>query len=125
MSDLARQLTGFGDALGDQGFTIATPDWGVSAAAAQRPSVRHTSAPFEVRCSGVTDPGVAGKQNQDDFFLWESLDGRCMMWVCAKGGVRGGRRTCASAGRGVLAGCWSLTKPPHLTPTPSPQRCGV
>jgi serine/threonine protein phosphatase PrpC len=27
----------------------------------------------------VTDPGVEGKQNQDDFFLWQSPDGQTLI----------------------------------------------
>jgi len=30
-------------------------------------------------CAGVTDAGVAGKQNQDDFFIWESEDRQTIM----------------------------------------------
>lgn len=29
--------------------------------------------------AGITDPGVAGRQNQDDFFLWESPDGKTVI----------------------------------------------
>lgn len=74
---LTRQLTGFGDALGDQGASVTSPF------AHRHDHAQHGRAtdalPFEVRCGGVSDPGVAGKQNQDDFFLWESEDRRCMM----------------------------------------------
>ncbi len=31
---------------------------------------------FEVRLGGLTDPGVPGKNNQDDFFVWDSGDGQ-------------------------------------------------
>jgi hypothetical protein len=35
-----------------------------------------TADVFEVRLGGLTDPGVPGKNNQDDFFVWDSGDGQ-------------------------------------------------
>lgn len=29
---------------------------------------------YKIYAAAITDPGVAGKQNQDDLFLWESPD---------------------------------------------------
>ena len=85
-SQLTRQLTGFGDALGDRGQSISSPNWTKGVQACVRPTIPSSfeiddgiNRLFEVRCAGVTDPGVAGKQNQDDFFLWESEDQRCLM----------------------------------------------
>jgi len=75
-ASLTRQLTGFGDALGDQGATVATPLFRAAQSNALFPS---DALPFEVRVGGVTDAGVAGKQNQDDFFLWQSSDARVVM----------------------------------------------
>ena len=76
---LTRQLTGFGDALGDQGASISSPAWTSKGEVAGKPLFPSDAMPYEVRVGGVTDPGVAGKQNQDDFFLWESPDQRCIM----------------------------------------------
>lgn len=83
---LTRQLTGFSDALGDQGPCISSPSW--AHGGLSRPTVRSSSAssvfdaaapPYFIRSFGVTDEGVKGKQNQDDFFLWESDDQRVVM----------------------------------------------
>jgi hypothetical protein len=29
--------------------------------------------------AGITDPGVPGKQNQDDYFFWRSEDGQTVV----------------------------------------------
>jgi hypothetical protein len=82
---LSRQLTGFSDALGDQGPRISSPTW--AHGGLSRPTVRSSSSatvfenapPYVSRSFGITDEGVKGKQNQDDFFLWESDDQRVVM----------------------------------------------
>ena len=77
---LTRQLTGCGDALGDQGAFVSSPFAHRQGGAAGAPAALPSDAlPFEVRVGGVTDPGVAGKQNQDDFFLWQSADQHVVM----------------------------------------------
>lgn len=81
-SHLTRQLTGFSDALGDQGPATQSPAYAQPRSAVNSFFDLDSSTPrgpFEVRVAGITDPGVAGKQNQDDFFLWESEDRRCMI----------------------------------------------
>lgn len=75
---LTRQLTGFGDALGDQGISIQSPAFRAHGSG-EKPVFPSDAMPFEVRLGGVTDPGVAGKQNQDDYFIWQSPDQRCIM----------------------------------------------
>lgn len=78
-TNLSRQLTGFSDALGDQGSSINSPYYPARGAINSFFPIVEDNGPFEVRAAGITDPGVAGKQNQDDFFLWESEDRRCIM----------------------------------------------
>ncbi len=52
------------------------------------------------RCyiGGITDPGVPGRQNQDDFFMWRSADGRsCCLGVFDGHGRELGQQAAAAA----------------------------
>lgn len=132
---LTRQLTGFADAVGDQGSSVTSPLFrGAPAGGGLARALQPAGSGFEVRVGGVTDPGVAGKQNQDDFFLWESADQRCIMCVVGLGvGVlparaEGRARTpphtapCAPV---VGPASLPLVRAPPLTTAPCLQRCRV
>ena len=60
-----------------------------------------------VLIGGITDPGVPGRQNQDDFFMWASADGRsCALGVFDGHGRELGQQAAAAATnyfRGKLA----------------------
>jgi hypothetical protein len=57
---------------------LSSPDFTPLPAAAPRAVASGRS----VFVGGVTDPGVAGRENQDDFFVWQSSDGRsCCLGV--------------------------------------------
>lgn len=74
---LQRQLTGAADlSQADGGFGAA-----LAAAALAAPTssgtvgfVQPPAEVYDFRIAGVTDAGVVGKQNQDDFFIWEAAD---------------------------------------------------
>ena len=110
---ISRQLTGISDAVGEASESIATPHWG--GRGVSTPTTLLVSdaallqAPFEVHYAGLTDPGVQGKQNQDDFFLWESPDKRCLVCVGVRVMVWGGEATLAAH-----ACTCSLCTPPCL-----------
>ena len=42
-------------------------------------AIATTEPVYEMRVGGITDPGVPGKQNQDDFFVWDFGDGQNLL----------------------------------------------
>lgn len=75
---LKRQFTGLADSFVTDGDS---PSPGVSLASASggtADAARPASA-YDFLVSGITDPGVPGKQNQDDYFLWSSEDGQTVI----------------------------------------------
>lgn len=73
-SSLQRQLTGVGDFMGQQGPEVDSPKLKPALATVTASDISVGSGPYEIRMAGTTDPGVAGKQNQDDFYIYESAD---------------------------------------------------
>jgi serine/threonine protein phosphatase PrpC len=62
--------------------------------------------------AAITDPGVAGKENQDDFFTWQSADGSTLVLGVFDGHGRDFGRDAAAAARAHFLG--ALTSPAAL-----------